>query len=67
LISTCGITRPTVSQRCSSVSLIGTCVLTGEVSVIPNAIAISPIPMSAETRFMTSTGHGEPAMIPVLS
>jgi len=42
-------------------------VVIGEVSVIPNAIPISSTPMSAETRFMTSIGHGDPAMIPVRS
>ena len=41
--------------------------LTGEVSVIPNAIDISLTPISEETRFMTSMGQGEPAMIPVRS
>ena len=63
----CGITWPTVPQRCSSVSSRRTCVVTGEVSVIPNAIPISSIPISDETRFITSIGQGEPAMIPVRS
>ena len=67
LISMCGITWPTVPQRCSSVSSSAVCVDTGEVSVIPNAIAISSIPMSLATRFITSIGQGEPAMIPVRS
>jgi hypothetical protein len=49
------------------VSSIRTCVVTGEVSVIPKAIAICPIPISPATRRMTSIGHGEPAMIPVRS
>ena len=40
---------------------------TGEVSVIPKAIPISSIPISVATRFITSIGQGEPAMIPVRS
>ena len=59
------MTCPTVAQRFSNVSPIRTCVVTGEVSVIPNAIEISLMPISDSTRFMTSTGHGEPAMMPV--
>ncbi len=67
LISTWGPTSPTVPQRFSSVSSQRTWVVTGEVSVIPNAMLISSIPISELTRFITSTGHGDPAMIPVRS
>ena len=34
---------------------------------MPNAIAISLDAHLARRRFITSTGHGEPAMIPVRS
>jgi hypothetical protein len=47
------------------VSSRGVWVETGEVSVIPKQIDISAIPIRSITRRMTSTGHGEPAMIPV--
>ena len=67
LISACGITWPTVWQRCSSVSSTRTTVETGEVSVCPNAIEICSIPICELTLFITSTGHGAPAMIPVRS
>ena len=40
---------------------------TGEVSVIPYMIVTSAMFISATTRFITSTGQGEPAMIPVRS
>jgi hypothetical protein len=49
------------------VSSTRTNVDTGEVSVWPNAIEICSIPISPFTFFITSTGHGEPAMIPVRS
>ena len=65
LISVWGMTCPTVEHRCSSVSSTRTNVETGEVSVWPNAIEICSIPMSSPTRFITSIGHGDPAMIPV--
>ncbi len=38
---------------------------TGLVSVIPYAIDTSVIPISVMQRFITSTGQGDPAMIPV--
>ena len=41
------------------------CVETGDVSVMPKAIVISGMCISVFTFFITSTGHGEPAMIPV--
>ena len=34
---------------------------------MPNAMLISSIPISALTRFITSIGQGDPAMIPVRS
>src|SRR5437764_10246543 len=40
---------------------------TGDVSVMPYAMVISWACISLTTRFMTSTGHGAPAMIPVRS
>ena len=67
LISACGITWPTVWQRCSSVSPTRTTVATGEVSACPNAIEICSIPISEPTFVITSIGHGAPAMIPVRS
>ena len=67
MISACGITWPTVAQRFSKVSSERTCVVTGDVSVMPNAIDISLMPMSPATCFITSIGQGEPAMIPVRS
>ena len=65
MISVWGIAWPTVPQRCSRVSSRRTIVEAGDVSVIPNAIVISAIPMSDATRRITSIGQGEPAMIPV--
>ena len=56
-----------MAQRFSSVSSRRVWVLTGEVSVMPNAMLISAIPISALTRFITSIGQGDPAMIPVRS
>ena len=53
--------------RFSSGSSAPVCVDTGDVSVMPYAIVTAPMCMSAITRFITSTGHGEPAMIPVRS
>jgi hypothetical protein len=66
-ISTCAIACPTVAQRCSRVSSIRTIVVTGEISVMPKAIETSEIPMSAATRFITSTGQRDPAITPVRS
>jgi hypothetical protein len=40
---------------------------TGEVSVMPYAMVISGMCIVVWTFFMTSTGHGEPAMMPVRS
>ena len=54
-------------QRFSSVSSQRTWVVTGEVSVIPKAMLISSIPILSLTRFITSIGHGDPAMMPVRS
>ena len=65
--STCGITRPTVSVRRSRSSSARVIVDTGEVSVIPYEMATSARCISLMHRFITSTGHGEPAMIPVRS
>ena len=65
LISTCGMTVPTVDTlRCRSSSR-RVMVDTGEVSVMPYMIVTSSMCISATTRFITSTGHGDPAMIPV--
>ncbi len=62
---TWGWTRPTVETRRSSGSSVVVWVDTGEVSVMPYAMVTSG--MKASTCFMTSTGHGDPAMIPVRS
>src|SRR5438552_3544768 len=67
LISTWGWTRPTVETRRSSGSSVVHWVDTGEVSVMPYAIVISGMCITVWTFFITSTGHGEPAMIPVRS
>ena len=67
LISTCGCTLPTVDTRRSSESSAPVCVDTGEVSVIPYAMVTSSMCISLMTRFITSTGQGEPAMQPVRS
>ena len=40
---------------------------TGEVSVMPYMIVTSVMCISDTTRFMSSTGQGAPAMIPVRS
>ena len=65
--STCGMTVPTVDTRRSSSSSRRVIVETGEVSVIPYMIVTSAMFISATTRFITSTGQGDPAMIPVRS
>jgi hypothetical protein len=67
LISACGITWPAVWQRFSTVLPTRTTVAAGEVSVCPNAIEICSIPVCEPAFFITSTGHGAPAMIPVRS
>src|SRR6185503_15967112 len=65
--STCGITVPTVETRRSRSSVRRVIVDTGEVSVMPYMIVTSDMFISTTTRFITSTGHGAPAMIPVRS
>ena len=65
LTSTCGCTVPTVDTRRSRSSSRLVCVDTGDVSVMPYAMVTSAMCISATTRFITSTGHGEPAMMPV--
>ena len=65
LISTCGCTRPTVLTRFSTSSSTAVWVESGAVSVMPHAIVTSSMCICARTWFMTSTGHGAPAMIPV--
>ena len=61
------MTVPTVETRRSRSSVRRVMVETGEVSVMPYMIVTSVMCISATTRFMTSTGHGAPAMIPVRS
>ena len=56
---------PTVDTRRSSVSSTPDIVITGELSVCPYMIVISGQCISCTTRFMTSIGHGAPAMTPV--
>ena len=64
-ISVCGIARPTVDTRISIVSSASLIVTTGEVSVCPYAITSSLQCISVSTRFISSTGHGAPLIIPV--
>ena len=65
LISMWGRTRPTVPTFLSSGSSGEVCVDTGEVSVMPYPMVTSLMCISSTHCFMTSTGHGEPAIIPV--
>ena len=59
------MTLPTVLTRNSMGSSTSVMLHTGEVSVMPQAIVISGQCISVITRFITSTGHGAPAMMPV--
>ena len=61
------MTVPTVETRRSRSSLRRVIVDTGDVSVMPYMIVTSSMCISVTTRFITSTGHGAPAMIPVRS
>src|SRR5881296_3796713 len=63
--SWCGITLPTVPTRTSMGSSTSVMLQTGEVSVMPQAMVISGQCISVTTRFITSTGHGAPAIMPV--
>ena len=65
MISTCGCTCPTVPTCFASGVPSRVWVLTGLVSVIPYAMATSLMCIALLTCFITSTGHGDPAMIPV--
>src|SRR5881628_2070011 len=61
------MTLPTVLTRNSMGSSTSVMLQTGEVSVMPQAIVISGQCISVITRFITSTGQGAPAMMPVRS
>ena len=67
LISTWGWARPMEAVRLSRSSSIRVWQDTGDVSVMPYAIATSAMCMSSMHRFITSTGHTAPAMMPVRS
>ena len=61
----CGCTRPTVETRFAIGSSMLDWKLTGDVSVMPYAMVTSRMCMRSITCRITSTGHGDPAMMPV--
>ncbi len=65
LHSTPGNARPTVPTRTSRLSPTLLCVQPGELSVCPNTIVMSDIFILSTTSFITGTGQGEQAIIPV--
>ena len=67
MASTFGSTVPTVDTRRSRSSSRRVTNDTGDVSVMPYPMQISLACISLTTRFITSTGHGAPAIIPVRS
>ena len=67
LTSTFGKGVPTVFTFFSNVSAAFVCVIPGDASVRPYTLVISVMFILSITSFMVSTGHVDPAMIPVLS
>src|SRR3984957_9189896 len=65
LISVSGHVHPTVETRSSTESSTLAMVMIGEHSVCPYMMVICEQCMSFTMRFITSMGHGAPAMTPV--